>query len=118
MWNYGQQLQLGNIDIANIITGMTYEDENGNIQFCDPLPFHPIHDLVHVNFMRARFQRHKNIAMSYYIGITKSEYGTRQALLRAKSLETRNNVQETLGVCHLISYYVWKSNIYSQGSQG
>jgi len=81
MWNYGQELQLGNINIANIITGMTYEDENRDIQSCDPLPFHPIHDSVHVNFMRARFQRHKNIAMAYYIGITKSEYKSKQAQL-------------------------------------
>jgi len=54
MWNYSQQSLLGNIDIANIITAMTYKDENGNTQCHDPLPFHPIHDSGYVNFMQAR----------------------------------------------------------------
>jgi hypothetical protein len=114
MWNYCQQSHFG-IEISNIITSITYKDEDGNTQHCDSLPFHPIHDAGYVNLMRARFQKHKNIAMAYYIGITKSEYRSKQVqLIGVRSLGTQNDVERMPEVCYSISYDVCKSNLHLQ----
>jgi hypothetical protein len=72
-WNLSLSVGLRPNDPNQTLMQTPYFDTSGTERYCHPFPFHPAHDVEHINYMRGVYQWRYNIIQEYSLNMRKAQ---------------------------------------------
>jgi hypothetical protein len=72
-WNLALSVGLQPNDPNQLLMQTRYIDSSGKQRNCRPFPFHPVHDVEHINHMRGVYQWRHNVIQEYNLNMRKSQ---------------------------------------------